>query len=207
MGRIHEDLSHRIRILEKELQTALEDKGRAFRYRWIRGKAKFEEEILAQHRALKLGVVPYVLGARILAVLSAPLIYLGIVPFGLLDLFLLVFQAICFRVYEIPVVRRDDYIVFDRGRLEYLNMIERLNCLYCSYTNGLLAYAAEVAARTEQHWCPIKHARRLRAPHSRYPHFFEYGDAHRYQQQIEAVRNDFVDLRTLTSPKPRAGPK
>ena len=56
----------------------------------------------------------------------------------------------------------------------------------------------EIAARAEQHWCPIKHAQRLRSPHSRYGHFFDYGDARDYSKQVETVRNDFVDVKTLT---------
>jgi hypothetical protein len=36
-------------------------------------------------------------------------------------------------------------------------------------------------------------------PHSRYAHFFDYADAEQYSRQIETVRNDFVDLRSLTS--------
>jgi hypothetical protein len=202
---IQEDLSQRIRVLEKELQTALAEKEQAFRYRWIKGRAKFEEAALTQHRSLKFGLLSYILKSRILAVLSAPIIYLGVIPFCLLDLFLALFQGVCFPVYGVPKVKRADYIIFDRGHLKYLNVLERLNCAYCSYANGLLAYATEVAARTEQHWCPIKHARRLRAPHSRYPHFFDYGDAQRYQQQVERVRGDFVDLLSLTSNKPDSG--
>ena len=73
--------------------------------------------------------------------------------------------------------------------------LERLNCVYCSYANGLFAYATEIAARTEQHWCPIKHAKRLDAPHSRYWQFLDYGDAKSYRQQIDATRRDFTDLR------------
>jgi hypothetical protein len=130
------------------------------------------------------------------------MIYVGVIPFGLLDLFLAIYQGICFPVYGIPKVRRADYIVFDRGRLKYLNLLERLNCIYCSYANGLFPYATEVAARTEQHWCPIKHAARQRAPHSRYARFFDYGDAQRYRDHVETLRNDFVDLRTLTSRPP-----
>jgi hypothetical protein len=134
--------------------------------------------------------------------LTAPVIYAGVAPFLLLDLFLTVFQATCFSLYGIPKVQRADYIIFDRRQLKYLNLLERLNCVYCSYANGLFAYATEVAGRTEQHWCPIKHATRLRSPHSRYSHFFDYGDAQQYRRQIETVRNDFVDVRSLTSPRP-----
>jgi hypothetical protein len=32
-----------------------------------------------------------------------------------------------------------DYIVFDRGQLAYLNLLERFNCFYCSDANGLIA--------------------------------------------------------------------
>jgi hypothetical protein len=132
-------------------------------------------------------------------------IYVGLFPFLFLDLFIVMYQGVCFPLYGIPKVKREDYFVFDRGHLKYLNLVERLNCAYCSYANGLFAYVTEVAARTEQHWCPIKHARRLRAPHTRYSRFIDYGDARRYQQQVETVRSDFVDLRTLTS-KPSGSP-
>jgi hypothetical protein len=194
-----EDLHRRIKTLEDELKTALEDKERAFRYYWAKGKAKFEEAVLSEHRALKYSLPLYIFRSRILVVLAAPVIYVGLFPFLFLDLFLVMYQGVCFPIYGIPKVKREDYFVFDRGHLKYLNLVERLNCAYCSYANGLCGYVTEIAARTEQHWCPIKHAHRLRAPHSRYSRFFDYGDAHLYQQQVEKVRNDFVDLRTLTS--------
>jgi len=53
----------------------------------------------------------------------------------------------------------------DRSKLHYLNALESLNCV-CCYANGLTAFVAEIAGRTEQHWCPIKHARVLAAPFS-----------------------------------------
>lgn len=191
-----EDLSKRIRSLEEELQAAAGEKERAFRYHWEQGKARFEESALFQHRKLKLGLPSYILHSRFSVLVTAPLIYLGFIPFLLLDLFLALFQGICFPIYGIPRVRRADYLVFDRARLKYLNLLERFNCFYCSYANGLYGYLAEVAARTEQHWCPIKHAGRLREPHSRYSHFFDYGDAQPYRREVETVRNDFADLRS-----------
>jgi hypothetical protein len=199
---IEEALSGRIKSLEKELASVVEEKEKAFQYYWAKGKATFEESVLAQHRGFKHGLPSYLLQGRFLAYLTAPIIYSGIVPFWLLDLFLIVYQGICFPVYGIPKVRRADYFVFDRASLKYLNLLERFNCWFCSYGNGLFAYATEIAARTEQHWCPIKHAQRLHSPHSRYAHFFDYGDAGKYRGQVETVRNDFVDVRTLTSKKP-----
>jgi hypothetical protein len=195
-------LSSRIKSLEKELASILEEKEKAFQYYWAKGKARFEESVLSQHKGFKHGLASYLLRGRFLAYATAPIIYSGIVPFWLLDLFLIVYQGICFPVYGIPKVKRADYFVFDRASLKYLNLLERFNCWFCSYGNGLFAYAAEIAARTEQHWCPIKHAQRLRAPHSRYSHFFDYGDAAQYSKQVETVRNDFVDVRSLTAKKP-----
>jgi len=195
---IEQDLSSRIRALELELKSALAEKEQAFEYRVSLGKARFEKAVLAKHHDLKHWLPSYLLEGRFLAYVTAPIIYSGIVPFALLDLFLTVYQGICFPIYGVPKVRRADYLLFDRATLKYLNLLERFNCFYCSYGNGVLAYGVEVAARTEQHWCPIKHAQRLRSPHSRYSHFFDYGDAEQYSRNIETVRNDFVDVRSLT---------
>jgi hypothetical protein len=200
VAHVYDELTRRIQALEKELEAALEAKERTIRFRFVKGKVEFEEAILAEHRRLKSSLARYVLDSTFLTILTAPVIYIGIVPFMLLDFFLVVYQAICFPIYGIPKVKRADYYIFDRGALKYLNLVERINCIYCSYGNALFAYAREVSARTEQHWCPIKHARRLRASHSRYGHFVDYGNARQYREQIDVVRNDFVDLRTLTSP-------
>lgn len=115
----------------------------------------------------------YILHSRLAVALSSPLIYIGVIPMLLLDLFLTTFQTACFPIYGIPKVQRGDFFVFDRARLQYLNLLERANCLYCSYANGLFAYAVEIAARTEQHWCPIKHAKQPTSEHSHYHRFFE----------------------------------
>ena len=163
MAHVYDELTKRIKTLEKELEAALDAKERTVQFRWVKGKVEFEEAILAEHRKLKSSLARYVLDSTFLTILTAPVIYIGIVPFLLLDLFLVVYQAICFPVYGIPKVKRADYYIFDRGALKYLNLVERINCIYCSYGNGLFAYAREISARTEQHWCPIKHARRLRA--------------------------------------------
>jgi hypothetical protein len=143
-----------------------------------------------QQSLLKKGLFRYIAGARLLIILTAPLIYSGFVPFLFLDLFLFLYQAIYFPVYGIPKPKRSDHLIFDRKDLRYLNMIERFNCFYCSYANGLAAYLREIAARTEQYWCPIKHARRILAAHNRYPRFFEYGDAESYRKGLERLRKE-----------------
>lgn len=175
-GRIDDLLDH-INQLEQDLETELAQRAAGLRYRLEQGRAVFEEEVRRRHRELRTHVLRYLAGARPLVVLTAPAIYALIVPFALLDLFVTVYQAICFPIYGIEKVERSKYLVFDRHMLAYLNAVEKLNCLYCSYCNGVIAYVREVAGRTERHWCPIKHARRIMGAHPYYTRFADYGDA------------------------------
>jgi len=72
-------------------------------------------------------------------------------------------------------------------------------CVYCGYANGLIAYVREIAARTEQYWCPIKHARPIPAPHARYRVFFEYGDARAYRQELSGCTACFAPTSESTA--------
>lgn len=175
------------------LQGLLEEEYRQARDEWARKKTELAGEFMRQQRRYKIGVFRFLARSRLLVLLTAPVIYAGWIPFLLMDLFVSVYQAICFPIYGIPRVRRADYLVFDREDLPYLNIIEKFNCFYCSYGNGIAAYTREVAARTEQYWCPIKHARRIRAAHERYPDFFDYGDAEAFQQGLERLRHQYDD--------------
>ncbi len=85
---------------------------------------------------------------------------------------------------------RADYLVIDRQHLSYLNIIEKINCVYCGYGNGLIAYVREVFARTEQFWCPIKHAKRSMEVHPYEHNFIDYGDVYAYQQRLEILRDE-----------------
>jgi hypothetical protein len=89
-------------------------------------------------------------------------------------------------------VKRSEYVVLDRGDLPYLNVVQKFNCFYCGYANGVVAYAREIAARTEQYWCPIKHSRRVLAAHERYPRFFEYGDSEAFCRGLEHLREELL---------------
>ena len=174
-----------------ELQDQLEDEYRQAREDWATKKAELAEEFARQQRRYKTGLFRFLLRSRLLVVLTAPVIYAGWIPFLLMDLFVTLYQYICFPIYRIPRVRRSDYFAFDRGDLPYLNLIEKFNCFYCSYGNAVAAYTREVAARTEQYWCPIKHARRIKAAHDRYPKFFDYGDAEAFQQGLKRLRRQY----------------
>jgi hypothetical protein len=157
-------------------------------------KVWFSKEALEEQNRNQSPLWNYVRNSRFFVGLTAPFIYGCIIPFVLIDLFITVYQWVAFPIYGIPKARRSDYIVFDRGKLCYLNLLERINCAYCSYGNGVIAFVTEVAARTEQHWCPIRHAHRIYHPHDRYSHFLPYGDAKAYRQKVEEVRSDFKDI-------------
>ena len=184
-----DELLDRLRTLQDEIEAeylrARED--------WGRRRDALADEFQRQQRRYKVGLFRYLSRTRALVALTSPVIYLGWIPFLLMDLFVTLYQALCFPVYRIPKVRRADFLVFDRADLPYLNALERFNCFYCSYGNGVAAYTREVAARTEQYWCPIKHARRIRQAHERYPHFFDYGDAEAYRAGLNRLRQQYED--------------
>jgi hypothetical protein len=183
-----DDLLERAARLEREIEHELNQAREHWRYRIDRGKIRFEHDVRAAHRRLKQGIPAYLRESNPLHLLVAPVIYSLIVPIAVLDAWISLYQAICFPVFGIARVRRDAYIVFDRQHLAYLNLIEKMNCGYCGYANGVLAYVREIAGRTEQYWCPIRHAKRLRAPHSHYREFVDYGDASGYQRRLLPLR-------------------
>lgn len=187
MNKNVDDLLARIQALQEQLE---EEYSRT-RNEWAQKRLELAEEFLRQQRRYKIGLFRFLLRTRLLVALTAPVIYAGWIPFLLMDLFVTLYQSICFPIYRIPKVRRADYLVFDREDLPYLNLIEKFNCFYCSYGNGVAAYTREVAARTEQYWCPIKHARRIKAAHEYYPRFFEYGDAESWQKGLERLRRQY----------------
>jgi hypothetical protein len=172
----------KIKSLEGELEAELAIRRAKLNFTLDGSRARFEQEIVRAHRELRTGLGRYILNAGILSIVTAPVIYSLIAPLLLLDLFVTVYQWICFPVYGIEQVRRRDFLIFDRFQLQYLNLLEKINCAYCSYANGLLGYAREIAGRTEKHWCPIKHARRVIGAHAEYNTFDEFGDAAAFRQ-------------------------
>ncbi|AHM04762.1 hypothetical protein roselon_02437 [Roseibacterium elongatum DSM 19469] len=181
-------LRAQIRAAQSELFDEIEERRARFRYSFAGRRVQFEGEIRARHRAARENLVSFLSRARPLVLLTAPVIYALILPFVLLDLFVTVYQAVCFPVYGIPRVRRAEYIVIDRHQLQYLNALQKLNCIYCGYCNGLIGYVREIAARTEAYWCPIKHARRIADPHDQYTGFADFGDDSGFQAHVEAQR-------------------
>ena len=177
----------RIRQLEKELEEEFKAKNRQIARFYRERKIRITKSLQEQQAKYKTHLLKYLSRARFGNTIVAPIIYGMAIPLALFDLSVTFYQQICFRVYRIPLVKRKDYFYIDRHHLGYLNALEKFNCIYCGYGNGLAAYAKEIIARTEQYWCPIKHATHVKDPHARYHHFFEYGDAEGYANDLGKV--------------------
>jgi len=175
--------------LQDELDREIEKRRKALGWELKEKIGEFEMGVVAGHRRLRRGVIKFLGGAAPAVVLTAPVIYSLIIPLALADAWVSAYQAICFRAYGLPRVKRSDYLAFDRQKLNYLNVIEKLNCDFCAYANGVVAYVREVSSRTEQYWCPIKHAVRITDPHRRYYEFLEYGDAEGYRARLDDFRS------------------
>jgi len=183
----------RIVQLEKELEQEFKKKNREIVNSYQRRKILFEESIRAQQEKYRVHLLSYVFSARVRSILMAPIIYFMVVPISIFDASIFIYQHITFRVYGIPIVERKDYFTIDRHHLGYLNLLEKFNCVYCGYGSGVTAYGKEIIARTEQYWCPIKHAARVKDPHTRYYNFFEYGDAEGYRDNLQTVIRNYDD--------------
>jgi hypothetical protein len=189
-----QDIIEQIKNLEKVLSLEIQKKEEEFFYKIQGKKVAFEKSTSQYHKTLATRIHTYIFNADTLNILTAPVIWLCLVPTIFMDLVVTIFQFICFPVYKIPNVRRNDYVIIDRHALRYLNALEKLNGIYCGYVNGVIAYVQEIAARTEQFWCPIKHARKIGTIHSRYKYFIEYGDGDKYKNEINKIRRNFKDL-------------
>jgi len=190
------ELLARIQHMEQEIELEMKRKRAELQADFEETRVRFEHEVLEQQRRFKTGLWSYVFSANLSTALTAPIIYAVFFPMVLLDVAVTLYQTICFPVYGIARVKRSDYFVFDRSHLAYLNLLEKFNCAYCSYGNGLMAYAREVVARTEQYWCPIKHARKIMAAHPYYTGFVDFGDAESYQRELEKLRTELAKLDT-----------
>jgi hypothetical protein len=188
------ELLERIRQLEEEIEQELRRRRAELHADFEHRRIRFEQEVLEQQRRFKTGLLKYLAGAELRNVVTAPVIYAVFFPLLLLDVFVTFYQWTCFPLYRIPRVRRRDHFFFDRAHLAYLNAVEKLNCAYCSYGNGLASYVREIVGRTEQYWCPIKHARRVLHAHPYYGDFADFGDAEAYRRELQKLRAELASL-------------
>ncbi len=182
-----QQLLSQITALEDDLRMALNEQQSTMFFQ-IKGKrVEFEQSIKDAHLKLKKSFF-YWLSDRPQNLITGPIIYAMIIPLVVTDIFITFYQLTCFPIYGIKKVRRGDYIIFDRQNLNYLNFIEKFHCTYCAYGTGMIAYISEIVARTEQYFCPIKHARKILGTHARYARFLDFGEAENYETKLEEYR-------------------
>jgi hypothetical protein len=178
-----------IAVLEEALHSAVHDQESRMFFQINGKRIEFEGSIKEAHLKLKTNFFRWLVTNRPQNLITGPIIYGMVIPLMMLDLFVSLYQWSCFPIYGITRVRRADYIVFDRQHLSYLNFIEKFHCTYCAYGSGLMGYMGEILARTEQYFCPIKHAHKILGTHARYNRFLNYGDAADYEAKLEDYRN------------------
>ena len=181
-------LLNQMNALEDEMRTVLQSQETKMFFEIKGRRIEFEKAVRQTHRKLKKNFFRWLVTNRPQNLITGPIIYGMALPLALFDFFVTLYQATCFPVYGIAKVRRGEYIVFDRHQLGYLNFIERFHCEYCAYANGLVAYATEILGRTEQYFCPIKHARKILGVHGRYAEFMAYGDSADFHVRLEQYR-------------------
>lgn len=186
------ELLAQITALQEELRDTLTAQEARVRYTIEGKRIEFERTVQEAHARLKQGLWRWLRMSRPRNVMAAPFIYGMIVPLVLFDVSITLYQHVCFRLFGIARVQRSAYMVIDHHKLSYLNIAQKFNCLYCEYGTGLMAYAREIVARTEQYWCPIKHAHKVLDPHAHYSHFMEYGDADNFQQHWQVLRDELA---------------
>ena len=180
-----------IEALKLKLGEEIAQHEKDISYEIQNGYVRFEEEVLNKQKENMKNLLAWFRDIPLLHLLVSPLVYGMLIPAILFDIILFIYQQVIFRIFKFKFIKRSDYILFDRQYLGYLNSIEKLNCLYCSYFNGLMQYAAAIAGRTELYFCPIKHAKKVAYKHEYYDAFFRYGEEDEYQKKLEALRKEF----------------
>lgn len=162
-----------------------------YSFSFIKWKIVFTNEARESNKKFRKSILDSIFSARVRELLSMPFIYSMIFPVVFLDIFLFIYQQTAIRLYGIPLTRRRDFIEYDRKQLDYLNWIQKFNCLYCSYVNGFLSYAVEIAGRTEKYWCPIKSAKKMSWWHEWQSYFADYGDAKWFKETFGSTSEYF----------------
>jgi hypothetical protein len=196
-----DSLLEHIGKLERELEAELDRRRVQWRYRIEAGRVRFEREAHLAHRRLKQSIPRFLRESSVRTVLTAPLIYSLVVPIALLDAWISVYQAICFRAYGIERVRRSRYVIVDRQHLAYLNSIEKLNCVYCGYANGVIAYVRRSPAGPNSIGVRfgMRSGSAARMRHTT-AHFVDYRYPAAYRRMLIPCRHELQDKRPAGEP-------
>jgi hypothetical protein len=183
------EIVEEIEDMKLKLAEEIAEQEDHIKYEIHTGYVKFENEVLSRQKKNMKNLLLWFREVPFLHIIAAPIIYIMIIPSVIIDITLFIYQQIIFRVFKFKFIKRSDYIIFDHQYLGYLNPVEKINCLYCSYVNGLMQYASAIAGRTELYFCPIKHAKKVIHKHDYYDRFLSYGEGEDYQERLKELRD------------------
>ncbi|MGZ8136747.1 MAG: hypothetical protein ACXW1W_07165 [Methylococcaceae bacterium] len=109
-----EILLDKIKALENELVEELQKQQEEFAYEIRKRRVYFEANVIVRHKQYAKRLLRYITDAPLGHILSAPFIWLCLVPMLAMDAAISLYHSVCFPIYGIPKVKRQDYIVFDR---------------------------------------------------------------------------------------------
>ena len=122
---------------------------------------------------------------RVIILLFIPLLWTLIIPLVITDIWIEIYHRILFPLYKLPYVKRGDYIqIMDRAKLPYLNIIQKIYCMYCGYANGVVRYRVQIAWETEHYRCGIQHQeKKTFVTEEHQKDFAKYGDKDDFQKK------------------------
>jgi hypothetical protein len=117
-------------------------------------------------------------------VIVAALAWVCILPLVTADFFIEIYHRITFPLCKMPCVKRSKYIKIDRYKLKYLTFLQKFNCVYCGYGNGVVRYWGQIFKDTESYWCGVQHKsdRKWIAP-EHHKNFAKYGDKKGFEEK------------------------
>ncbi len=191
------DILKKIESLNQDLRIEYDKMAEKYGFSFEEKRVIFLEEMRKRNRNMKLPTWKFPISLmNVRQIIAIPFILGMIFPSVILDVCITIYHTIAFPLYGIPRVKRSEYIIFDRRFLDYLNIIQKVQCLYCSYVNGLFAYSVEIAGRTERYWCPLKAAHKPKFSHGWYQDFADYGNPEEWKEKYQDDDKGFTPINT-----------
>ena len=162
MNQSIKDILEKINKLNRQLSEKYNQLAEKYGFSSAGRRIVFLQEFRKRNKKFKIPTWKYVIPQNIRHLLSMPFIYMMIVPVVILDIFVTIYHLVAFSLYHIP----------------------KIHCLYCTYVNGIFAYAVEVGARTERYWCPVKAAHKPKFHHDWYSEFADYGNPEEWKEKF-----------------------
>ena len=140
MSRYVDRIVSAIHEAEEALSEDVRDQQQRWQYGLHRGRVWFDKEVRHAQKQLKQSIASFLRHGSVLNLLTTPIIYSLSLPFVLLDIWVSLYQWICFPIYGIDRVAHGRYFVIDRHKLGYsecdreselhvLQLCERRRCV------------------------------------------------------------------------------